>query len=652
MSFASQNRRHHVMSPTAQAIATKALESLAANQTAADALRTTASVESPLSTGRVAFAEREQYGFSDVGFGLFTVASEDPMVPTVWQKEVLPDPVTGKQVEWLVVYTTDDEDIIRDTVASIASDQGGDLVPQGTRVFDRATGRHGTVQREYRRGIDKRMIVVYDETGQASFVDDPSKIEIMASKKASVSAVLRSVAEGPKKDVPIAPGVVTKNLTLDQGGQGGTAKVTVEFNDPQKGEEFFKQVEEMAGGVGGTESEPAEVPAKEGEDAPPEEGAAPPEAPAAGQGGNIPAPQAPAPQAPPMAMSSKRVQAEGLGAASQTPQSLGEFLRGLQPGQLWQVTTPQQPPMYLYIKSPEVGRIHYFRAMPTMNLKDFSDEAVENMEAVEFKNAVMWPTTLGVQPPSSGGSVQPHVMWNSKVALVSNGAANTPMASTIRNLTHFGSKIVNLVTEEYAGFEPVYSYVNEDGQKIAVPLQSAPKVGMTIRRPDTGELIRVGGVHVVEAHADDEDILANLMAVAVDVSDQVPPMGWTNSQSQNEAGEGGAQPLPPNPALQQGAPPTADTTNAAPLYDSQSAPEAGDKQKFQMSVDPNTNSVTVKFDKPPALDAIDQAIQGAQPPVGGAGAPPEAGAPTPAQPPPVNGQPKADFAQTENPTQF
>jgi hypothetical protein len=362
--------------------------------------------------------------------------------------------------------------------------------------------------------------------------DAVQPLAVQASQKtASMSPELRAVAvDTPKKNTPpIAPGILTKNLTLDQSGQGGTAKVTVDFNDPQKGEEFFKQVEDLAGGVGGGEAAPAEKPAEAPAEGPPQEGAPEGGPPAGGGGGGA----------------------------------------------------PQKPPM---------------------------------------------PTPV---------------------------PAAAPMASTIKNLTHFGSKIVYLTMEKYAAFSPVYSYVNEDGQRVEISLPGSPKIGSTIRRPDTGENIRVGGVSVVEAAADDDEILSHLLATAVDISDQVPPMGWTNKESQNEEGEGGNKPLPPNPALQQGAPPTADTA-APPLYDSQTAPDAGEKQKFNMSVNPNDNSVTVKFEKAPALDAIDQAVQGPQPPMGGPQAPPvppSQGSPA-GQAPPVNGQPKDEFNQSESPTQF
>jgi len=677
MAFLSQNRRHHVMSPAAQDIAAKALAHLADAKNIVNALSATAASTAvdDLHTGRVALASSAALGFRPVGFDLYALSTEDPLLPTVWKKDTVIDPVTGKRTEWLVAYTTDDDDIVRSTAAgltSVAWETRNVNVPQqkvhgGDRVQDPQTGRQGTVTQltwadthrggtghfelyvqwdgESRESLSDYNAVqplvaqatqktadisaghgaprfkqkVHEESGDYegnynpmdydsdtikgrdylafkqkhpeyqdyyAFIQmHPGMMNQMfgfveghtwkipagsagnkeqttdwafdqffksfkqkalngkpapagtektpaawaSQKTASMSPVLHTAADPtPKKNTPpIAPGILTKNLTLDQSGQGGTAKVTVDFNDPQKGEEFFKQVEDLAGGVGGGEAAPAEKPAEAPAEGPPPEGA------------------------------------------------------------------------------PEGG------------------------------------------PPAGGGASQ-------KPPMPTPVPAAAPMASTIKNLTHFGSKIVYLTMEKYAEFSPVYSYVNEDGQRVEIDLPGSPKIGSTIRRPDTGENIRVGGVSVVEAAADDDEILSHLLATAVDISDQVPPMGWTNKESQNEEGEGGQKPLPPNPALQQGAPPTADTA-APPLYDSQTAPNAGgDKQKFNMSVNPADNSVTVKFEKADALQAIDNAVQGVQPPMGGPQAPPvppSQGSPA-GQAPPLTGQPKENFNDQASPTQF
>jgi len=450
--------RHHIMSPVAQTVALKALEQL--SKVTQKIIRIPVN---ELKTGKIAFANIGKHAFSYQGFDLYSLASDDDTVPTIWKKETVRDPKTGTEMEWLVAYTTDDDEMMQGVMSS-------------------------------------------------------QKI----AATASANTALRAVAEPklPKNQPPIAPGVINKNLTIDQGGQGGKATVTVEFNDPAKGESFFKQVEDLTSEVGG--------------------------------GATAPAPTAPKEEKP----------------ENNLPVTQGEVPLG-------------------------------------------GNEAKE-------------PT-----PPTPT-------------------PAGAPLASTIKMLTHYGAKIVTIVAEQFEGYPERYHFVNEDGVKVALSLGSRVKVGSQIIRPDTNEKIRVIGYEIVQAKSDDDEILSKL---GVDISDKVPPMGWTNRDSQNENDEAGNNPLPPNPALQENAPPTADTANKPPVYDSTQAEGEGTKQRFQMSVDPNSNAVTVKFVKPPALEDIDAAVQGQQPQLNGGVSPQPAQQQTPTGQQNQTQQ-KQDFSQTESPTQF
>lgn len=49
----------------------------------------------------------------------------------------------------------------------------------------------------------------------------------------------RTAAQVDPKNIPLAPGIKSKNITLDESGGGGTAKVTIEFTDPQAGLDFY-----------------------------------------------------------------------------------------------------------------------------------------------------------------------------------------------------------------------------------------------------------------------------------------------------------------------------------------------------------------------------------------------------------------------------
>jgi hypothetical protein len=521
--------RQHVMSPTAQAIAKKVLEQLSKHPNEEVSVPT-----ANLKSGKIAFSELGNYKFSYQGFDLYSLDSEDTTVPTIWKKETFKDPKTGTEMEWLVAYTTDDDDIARNVLSSQkASPKLGyytsdldNFIPKGSRVTDISTGKEGVTMGDSRPGIDKRVAVLWDGFEYSTFVDPKSLTmsksttpSSMASQKtASANAALRAVAEPrlPKNQPPIAPGVVNKNLTIDQGGQGGKATVTVDFNDPAKGEDFFKQIEDITSDMEGTTTAPSEV--KE------------------------------------------------------------------------QTENPEQG-------LPESG----------------NKEKAPNQ-------AQPTPTPAGTpmgQPAAA--------------------------ASTIQTLTHYGSKVVTIIAEKSENYPEKYYFINEDGYKIALNLSDRVKVGSQIVRPDNNEKIRVLGYQTIEITSDDDTLISKL---AVDISDKVPPMSWTNTKSQNENDEAGNK-LPPNPALQSNAPPSADTSDGqTPLYDSNQAGEQGTKQRFNIVADPNENSVTVKFDKPPALDAIDQAVQGQQPQLN-PGVTPQNQMPVQNQT-----QQKQDLSETESPVQF
>jgi len=460
MSVLRPVRQHNQISKTMADVAMKALAQL--SRLPAPQI---AEVGGDIKSGRMTMEKAAKLypEMHEVGFGLYRIATDDETLPTIWKREVFTDKDTGAKVEWLVAYTTDDDDIMREVASSIK------------KVAEAPPGASGG-------------------------------------------------NEAPKKNqTPIAPGVLNKNLNLDQSGQGGTAKVTVEFNDIAKGQQFFESVEENAGGA-------AKAPgaAPEAEEKPPavEEGEAP-------EGEGKPEPKGPPTPTP----------AGGPGAGA-----------------------PPAPPM---------------------------------------------------------------------------------MASTIKNLTVYGQQMVTVKAIQYPNYPTQFYYVNEIGQKVNLPFK--PVLGTKFNRPDQlGTMIRVMHIESEAGKSDDEDIIK---ALAVDISDQVPPMNWTNKQSQNENDEGGqgGKPLPPQPALQPGQPPTADTNQPKPLYDS--TQDTGTKPKYNISVNPEDNSVTVKLQKPEAIDAIEQAVQGPQSPMQ-----PPAQAPG-AQPPaqagaPMAGQPKQNFNEAESPVQF
>ena len=460
MSFPRPVRMHNQISSAMVDVAKKALADL--EKIPASKI---AEKDGDIKSGRITMEKAAKLypAMHSVGFDLFRIASDDETLPTIWKREVFTDKDTGTKVEWLVAYTTDDDDIMREVASSLKK--------------------------------------VAAEPGAGAGPGAPPK----------------------KNQTPIAPGVLNKNLNLDQSGQGGTAKVTVEFNDLEKGQTFFESVEQNAGGAA---KEPA-APGAPPEEAPKEEEEAPKEEEPKGPGG---------------------------------------------------------PPE---------------------------------------------PTPAGGPP---GGPAA--------------GPPPAPMASTIKTLTTYGQQMVTVKAEKFAKYPTEYYYINEVGERVDLPFK--PVLGSKFNRPDQpGTMIRVMHIETEAAKSDDDAILK---ALGVDISDQVPPMNWTNKESQNEDGEGGkGAPLPPQPALQQGQPPTADTTQK-PLYDS--TQDSGTKPKYNISVNPEDGSVTVKLDKSPAVDAIEQAVNGPQSPMPPAQPPAQQPPPGTQAGAPMAGQPKQNFNETESPVQF
>ena len=72
-------------------------------------------------------------------------------------------------------------------------------------------------------------------------------------------ALLTVIAEAKKNEAPIAPGIKSKNLTLDQSGSTQSGKVTVDFQDVSQALKFFQD-------LGGSTTPPQEKPAAPDQD--------------------------------------------------------------------------------------------------------------------------------------------------------------------------------------------------------------------------------------------------------------------------------------------------------------------------------------------------------------------------------------------------
>jgi hypothetical protein len=246
-----------------------------------------------------------------------------------------------------------------------------------------------------------------------------------------------------------------------------------------------------------------------------------------------------------------------------------------------------------------------------------------------------------------------------------------------------------------------YYFVNEQGQKVPLAWKKDLKIGSQFERPDTGTTVRLIGYKESRLVAEDvlindlvtaadkkyrcttcdssfsegqkkfhsghdysakgkedkeeeekkeepeekevktEEKEATLQFTAADVSDQIPPMSWTNDESKGDKPAGAGPALPQQQNLER-------ENQAKPdvLYDSNQ--DSG--PQFQTTIDPKEKSVKVKFIDSPQSDALTQAINAPQTPIGQPPAQTPPAAP-PAQPA-GQGAPQQGFQDQQVPVNF
>lgn len=118
--------------------------------------------------------------FSYVGRDLYKEASTDEDVGRVWIKKEIENPTTGEREEWLVAYTTDEDEIVRQIVNS----------------------------------------------------------QLKKEKENRLKKVAQAETDA---EIPIAPGIKSKSINIDEkGGEAGTGTVTIEFTDPTTAWDFYQ----------------------------------------------------------------------------------------------------------------------------------------------------------------------------------------------------------------------------------------------------------------------------------------------------------------------------------------------------------------------------------------------------------------------------
>lgn len=221
----------------------------------------------PISNNQVLLSEASlNKKFSYLGKGLYKEA-DDSNIGKIWFTKEIEDPETGTKQSWLVAYVDDNDELIKQISSKLVKEAGivksssepfaqdgygNHLFPDD--VIETNEGRRGTVLSVE----DEDVILVKWDEGEDypvrlyTGLESSLGIRKIGSKTASLK---HQAATVNPKNIPLSPGIKSKNITMDETGGTQNAKVTIEFTDAGKGLDFYQNLE----GVDTGKSE-AEVP--------------------------------------------------------------------------------------------------------------------------------------------------------------------------------------------------------------------------------------------------------------------------------------------------------------------------------------------------------------------------------------------------------
>jgi hypothetical protein len=243
---------------------------------------------------RISLKNATASGFTEMRNGLYKEAYKNVDYGKIWIKKEFVNEKTGEKEEWLVKYTNDDDEVVRhiassgmNKVASLDTDESHEQTKRDKSEVIKMATNQSIAEEIVKTAMDFSVYQKYPQykkyfTALLDLMNPPysyghgtvadSGAEYLTSKFPEVDEVEASkilnvylgemapyeetedsyrnsskiAANVDPKKVPIAEGVTTKNITMDQGGAGGTAKVTFEFSDPAKGLKFYQ--DQFSGG--------------------------------------------------------------------------------------------------------------------------------------------------------------------------------------------------------------------------------------------------------------------------------------------------------------------------------------------------------------------------------------------------------------------
>ncbi|MCK9543460.1 MAG: hypothetical protein M0R03_15675 [Novosphingobium sp.] len=493
--------------------------------------------------------------FSYKEFDLYKEADTDEEFGRIWVRKEVINEKTGEKEEWLVVYTSGDDEMIRQ-IANEGLKELNKKVSFKKVALDLDAIRKYPQYKQYFFALQDLMNTYYygapvmAEVG-ANYLSDkfPELDDIEAQKILniwlgevapfsetlegsnlggldtfnvntgdSISLSSKKIAANPNpKDVPIAPGIKSKNITIDESGAQGTAKVTVEFSDVDQGLEFY-QNDIATGNSAKTEEKPEESTdqsqTKPNNNLPDVENAQP----------QVQGPQVAPGPIPPMAQSSlksDKIKKEGyrdnlMRDYQEPPQQFqsGEVAEIIETGQIGIVQQDLGDTVKLDINGSPVERLKTDLKKRAMNAGEWNPD---NPYLKSISDSFGQPLSIGDPVRNEKGrrgvidaldeNGEATVTWtepssemigesqfdHEDVSVVPAASLTKWATPTVRKMSSKGMTVVDII-KEVRDRSVKYAYVNENGLTVNLQNGNVPIENSQLYRPDTKQMARVGKI--------------------------------------------------------------------------------------------------------------------------------------------------------------
>ncbi len=437
--------------------------------------------------------------FEPLGRGLYLEASTLNKIGGIWAVKEFENPETHEKEKWLVSYQDDDDNIaLRVANEGLKSALGNTLSDKTIARLhfdDDPNAPALTDPWEMTRMLESgdfsaARVEFSDGTTSTAGELSGQMFNVVGGGLVKVASNIRVAADKipDPKDVPIAQGIKSKNITMDETGGGGTAKVTIEFTDPSKGLDFYQNQ------VGGGGEKPSEEAPKE-------------EAPKKEENTEQQGPQGPAPAAPTVPPVS--MPAGGLGGLA-PKSSVYAYTRGGKQNVM--ITLEKFATDYNSFNTDPIDSGVYDSKSNKKNLPDMSSDPDKrhkknfNKSGRGYNQDVVLPHELNLD------RFQTKTWPKTKEDIISDEdfVEDLPSKSKLPK-----EPDIILDDEEEETESDIFSFINEEGQKVILSWKNKLQVGDTFMRPDTGDEARVAGYKEIN-YVSNEQVVSSLMKGAME----------------------------------------------------------------------------------------------------------------------------------------